>query len=178
MLVSISIRPSSTKRVRLAQRARPAGEASGRGQRARPAGEGVADRGRQWALAGDAAELGFEPGLKPIEDRPARLEPRPAPLLGGPAADRFLHPVERGDPLQRLGGDRRSGRLVDLEELAPGMGAAVRQLEIVVFAFGGQPIEAGEGVDLERAPEAGEMVDRVLVAAVFGVATRRPRGDR
>lgn len=152
VLVSISIRPSSTNWVRLTRR-----------------GESVADGGRERALGGDAAELRLEPGLEGVEDRPARRGPRLAALVGVSAADRFLHPVELGDPRTRLGGDRRDGRLVHVVELAPRMGPAVRQHDIGVFALGGQAIEAGECIHLERALEGGEMVDWVLVAAVFPV---------
>jgi hypothetical protein len=40
-------------------------------------------------------------------------------LLGTTAADPALNGVERGDPFQRLVGDRRRATLVDFEELTP-----------------------------------------------------------
>ncbi len=71
-----------------------------------PAGESVADRGREWAFAGDAAELGFEPGLEPIEDRPARRTPRPA-AIARPADHTDF---ELGRHHVELLGDRQRGR--------------------------------------------------------------------
>ena len=44
--------------------------------------------------------------------------------FGRLAAEAFFHGIELGDLAQGLGGDRRSSRLMELIELAPGVGPA------------------------------------------------------
>ncbi len=53
-------------------------------------------------------------------------------LLRATAADILFDRIELGDPAQDLGGDRRSGCLMELIELASGVGPAYRQDDLSV----------------------------------------------
>ena len=84
-------------------------------------GQGVADRLGELGLAGDARQLGLEPGLERVEDRCGVRLPEFDALLGWLAAGLFLDGVEPGDALDGLLGDRRCLALDDVDELAPDM---------------------------------------------------------
>jgi hypothetical protein len=62
------------------------------------------------------------------------------------ASDSGLDRIELGDASERLGRDRRTGRLMHLVELAPRMRPAGRQLD---SAGGGKPLEAWISVHLQ-----------------------------
>jgi hypothetical protein len=63
-----------------------------------PVAQGVADRLGQGGLARDPPELGREPAVQGVHDRPAALLPDRMPLLGRAAADPGLDSVELADP--------------------------------------------------------------------------------
>ena len=74
----------------------------------------------------------------------------PAGGVGGAAADRGLDRVKLGDPAQRLGGDRRAGRLVHVVELPSGVRPAGGEHDVAAC---GEPLEARIAVDLKDAAE-------------------------
>ncbi len=86
----------------------------------RPARERIADGLGRPAAVRNATELGLEPGLHRLDERPCVRLPRSPACFGRMAADAFLNGIELGDPAQGLGGDRRAVRLVELIELASG----------------------------------------------------------
>ncbi len=99
VLESISILPSSMKRVRPSQRAR-----------------GVADGVGEFALLADGLEPGAEPRLHGLEDGTASRLTGGLALLGGHGPDVGFDGVERLDPYQGLGGYGRGaggGELVE-----------------------------------------------------------------
>jgi hypothetical protein len=89
-----------------------------------PVAQCVADRLGKRRLGRDARELGVEPRLQSVYQRPAVGLADAGPLLGWTAADARLDLVELGNPPQRLGRDRRAGGMVEIEELAADMGPA------------------------------------------------------
>jgi len=72
-----------------------------------PAAERIADRLGELALLAERLEPGPEPRLQRLDQRPASRLSGSAALVGRTAADVSLDGVERRDPLQRLGRDRR-----------------------------------------------------------------------
>ena len=100
-LESISMRPSSTKRVRPF-----------------PARERIADCLGEFGLLTDQSELGPQPRFKVIKDRSALVLAHSAALVRAAATDFLLDGVETGDALERLAGNRRGTRRSELVEAA------------------------------------------------------------
>jgi hypothetical protein len=71
-------------------------------------------------------------------------------LLGSATADRGFDRVEFCDPAERLGSDRRAGRVVHLVEFAPGVRSTGGKYDVAAC---GPPLEPGVAVDLEDAAE-------------------------
>ena len=86
-----------------------------------PARERIADRLGQFGLLANQGELGFEPRVESLEDRPALVLPDEASLVGTAAPDSALDAVEFGDAFQRLAGDRRRASGGEIEEAAAHM---------------------------------------------------------
>jgi hypothetical protein len=59
-----------------------------------PAREGVADRFGKFRLLADELQLGTQPRVQVVDDRPALLLPDRTSLLGGAAADHALDRIE------------------------------------------------------------------------------------
>ena len=72
-----------------------------------PMVERVADRLGQRTASGQPGQLGFEPGAQLRHQRLAFSLTHRQPFGGALAADPRLDLVERGNPLQRFGRDRR-----------------------------------------------------------------------
>ena len=91
------------------------------------AGQRIPDGRRQRGLGGDLRQLRLQPALQIVEARPG-LGPadRDAPVGRLPAGFLF-DGVERGDPFERLGGDRRALGGMDIEELRIKSGAGLRR---------------------------------------------------
>ena len=85
------------------------------------AGQRMADRRRQRGLAGDPGQLRLQPALQLIESRRGLGPADRHTPLGRLVAGLRLDGVERGDPFQRLGGDRGALGGMDIEELPPHM---------------------------------------------------------
>ena len=149
VLESISMVPSSMKRVRPL-----------------PAGEGVADGFGQLALLADGLQGGSEPGLHRLDEGPGSSLSTSAAIAGGEAAEFGSDGVQGADPLQHLAGDRRGagdGQFVERP-------ADVRPAEGELHRPGlGQRSIAAVAIDLERALEAGQVLDRLTGLAVGGV---------
>jgi hypothetical protein len=91
------------------------------------AGQGVADRLGQLGLPRDLRQLGVQPALQVIDDRPGVRLPEPHPLVGWLAAALLLDGVESSDTLEGLLGNERAFSLEDVNECLPS--APVRQIE-------------------------------------------------
>ena len=65
-----------------------------------PARQRIADRLGELGLLADQSELGVEPGLEVLDDRPAFLVTNGAPFLSATATNVALDGVEPGDALQ------------------------------------------------------------------------------
>src|SRR6266436_4562993 len=89
-----------------------------------PMAQRIADRLGQVGFGRNAGEFLLEPGLHGVDQWCAPGLAEAGPVIGRAAADARLDLVEFGDPPQRLGGDRRAGRMVEVEELAPDMSPA------------------------------------------------------
>src|SRR6266446_5334806 len=85
------------------------------------------------------------------------------PVIGRAAADARLDLVEFGDPPQRLGGDRRAGRMVEVEELAPDMSPAEGKFDRAYT------VEPRIAVDLQYPGELGEVALRVHALTVLAI---------
>lgn len=122
-----------------------------------PARERIADRLGKRALLRDRGELGFEPGLQAIDQRPGPLLPDGVARLGQTAADLGLDRTERSDARECLCRDRRVAGLGDLEEAAADMRPAEREHDLTGL---GQCTIARIPIDLQDAAEALEVSDR------------------
>src|SRR4051812_34153973 len=121
-----------------------------------PAGEHIADRFRQLALLADEGELLAQPWLEGVGDGTAagRL-----PLLGRAAADLALNLVERRDANECLGRDRRWASLRQLVEAAAHVRPAEGEAHLAAIR---QHLVCAIAIDLQHAPEAGEVCDGPL----------------
>jgi hypothetical protein len=128
-----------------------------------PARERVADRLGDGRFAGDDSELGFKPGTQRVDDWPgAQLSHTPA-LVDTGAANVGLDGIERDDAHERLAGDRRGCRSLDLVEAPSHMAPAEGKLDLAALG------ELGIGavaVDLQRAVETCKMLGRPRMLAV------------
>src|SRR5260221_3642075 len=137
-----------------------------------PAVEGIADGGRELALARESRHRGLEPALEIGEQRAGPDLPDAAPFIGRLPPRGILHAVEGGDAVERLLGQRRAAGRMDAEEVAPHMAPTGNP---------GHPadpeelIEPGIAVGLQDAVEAAEMPARVLAPAVGAVAIEHRR---
>src|SRR5271166_5091990 len=95
-----------------------------------PARQGIADRLRELGLLANQAELGAKPGFEVVDDRPALLLPKIAPLIGAAATDLALNDIELGNVFERFAGDRRGAGRGELEEAAAHMGPAEGKLDV------------------------------------------------
>jgi hypothetical protein len=125
-------------------------------------------------LARDARQLMFEPRSERHDERLALLLARATTLLGAHAADRLLDRVERGDPLQRLAGDRRFALGV-IEEPTSQVRPAEGERDPAAGCLGGDCLVGGVAVALDDAPiivEQLQAMDR-SAAGRIGVGDRR-----
>jgi hypothetical protein len=81
--------------------------------------QGVADGLGEVRGGGDSAQVGLQPGVQGLDDRSTAVLPRLSPVFGWMAADLALDRVERLDPRQHLGRERRLGGDVELVEVPP-----------------------------------------------------------
>src|SRR4051812_34487757 len=81
------------------------------------------------------------------------------PLIGWSAANLFLDPVQRGNPVEGLLSDRRSMRLKQVIELPANMRPACgfNNAPLVV-----EPIEPRKSISLERSPKCSQVFFRVF----------------
>src|SRR5271166_4957424 len=116
----------------------------------------------------DTRQCGFQPGPRCLDDRTAALLAAGAAVLGRLAADLGLDRVEPGDLSQRLSGERRLGRRVELVEASPAMRPTENQLDRAAAALrqSGEPRVA---IDMQLAVEACEMFGGMLALAVLTV---------
>ena len=91
--------------------------------------------------------------MQRLDDRATSFLANLSSVFGGLAADLGLDRVERADARQHLGGKRRFGRSVELEEAAPHVRPAERQTYRAVRAIAGQPLEPVIAVNLQHAAE-------------------------
>ena len=100
-------------------------------------------------------------------------------MVGRRAGDGFLDPVELADAVEGLLGDRRAGRGMDVEELAPDMGPTGGFGDPVA---GEQLVEPGIAVGMDDAGELLQVSSRMLAFAVLRVTEQRrrrpPTGER
>ena len=72
----------------------------------RPARQRIADRFGELGLLADQVELGAQPWLERVDDRPALRHAQRAALVGTAATGFRFDDIERGDPLQGFACDR------------------------------------------------------------------------
>ena len=100
-----------------------------------------------------------QPDLECGEERLCLRLSNGSALGGGQAADPLFDRIHGLNLAQRLFGAGRAAGLVDLPELAAGMGEAEGERDRPTRSIRlGQPAIAGIGIDLEHAAEAGEML--------------------
>src|SRR5690606_5015240 len=87
-------------------------------QERRPARERIPDRSGKLRLLRQLPLCGDQPALQRLELRAGARLAHPAPVIGRLAADFLLDVVQLTDTMQRLFGDRRAGRDMDVVELA------------------------------------------------------------
>src|SRR6516164_3058633 len=128
-----------------------------------PVREPVADRLGELALAAQERKLFAQPWLELGDNRARPFLAGGASFVRLAAADVGLDPIERGDALQGLVGDRRAFGDGALVETAPQVRPAEGERDIALARE--RPI-SGVAVDLKDALEAGEMRDRLRRRAV------------
>ncbi len=108
--------------------------------------QGIADGVCQSGFLRELSSGSEQPDMKCIEDR---FRPRPSLLadIRGFATQFGLDGIQGSDALQCLGGDGRTLRLMNLEELAPSMGPTGGFNNVTP---GVQGIKAGKGIRLEN----------------------------
>ena len=87
-----------------------------------PARQRLTDCLGEFGLLTDQSELGAQPGLKVINDRPAPVLAHSPALVGAAATDFLFNCIETGDALERFAGDRRGTRRGELVEAAANVG--------------------------------------------------------
>jgi hypothetical protein len=100
-----------------------------------PAGERVAHGFGKLTLTGDAAKLLLQPRLERLDEGTALFLANELAFLGGLTMDLGLDGIECGDALQCLGGDRRAGRFLHVEEPAAKMRPAMCENDVAVLAL-------------------------------------------
>src|SRR5882672_5728972 len=128
-----------------------------------PMAQRIADRLGQVGFGRNAGEFLLEPGLHGVDQWCAPGLADAGPVIGRAAADARLDLVEFGDPPQRLGGDRRAGRMVEVEELAPDMSPAEGKFDRAYT------VEPRIAVDLQYPGELGEVALRVHALTVLAI---------
>jgi hypothetical protein len=101
-----------------------------------PVIEAIADGLGDRRTTGDFGQGSLEPSFQRRDERPGLLLPYRAPFIGPLAADLGFDRVEFGNPLQRLGRDRRRRRFGDVEPLPAPMGPAEGERHRAVGALG------------------------------------------
>src|SRR5690348_10416049 len=91
--------------------------------------EAVADDFGHFAALGQERELLLQPAEQIVDERRGPGLTHGAAFLGTAATDLGLDLVERGDPLQGLGGDRRRSAFVDVKEVSSPMCPAKSQVQ-------------------------------------------------
>jgi hypothetical protein len=133
-----------------------------------PARERVADRFGQGAASRQQRELRFEPEPHRLGDGLRSIAESREPVRRRLTANLGFDGIEFGDPAQRLGRDRRVGRLRHL------MAPASREHDV---ARAGQGLEASIAVHAQNAPEVFEMRPRPIQRA-SNAGDRRRDGRR
>jgi len=123
--------------------------------------ESVADGLGDAGAARDRHQLRVEPNPQAVDDRPALVTAEGVALFGCMAADRVFDPIECGDALQGVLGERGIAALGDLVEAAPDMAPAVGKGHRATgtSGIGQRPVVGGIAVHLEEAVEPGELLD-------------------
>lgn len=137
-----------------------------------PTGERIADRLGERAASGDLRELGLQPGAQFGHERAGVLPTRGKPIGRRLPADLRLDGIEFADPAQRIGGNRRSGGLRNVIELAPGVRPARGENDI---AFARQLLEAGIATDVLHVGEVLKMCHRALGSAGWSLSSAMAR---
>jgi hypothetical protein len=127
-----------------------------------PADQGIADGIGEPTAGCHPMKFRIQPELQRLKERLGQLHANHAAQLSRPATDPVFDGVELTDPTQRLGGDRRAGRLMHLVELARSMSPAGGKHD----AMGNQLLEPRIAIDLQRALEPLQMRDRAFGLAI------------
>src|SRR5215831_11352335 len=137
-----------------------------------PVAQCIAARVGERGFGRDVRERAFQPCLYGFDQRPALGLADLGALIGRTAANARLDLVEFGDPPQRLGGNRRAGGMMEIEELAPGMRPAEGELYdtlLPLLLLPGQCLEPGIAVDLQHPGAGGEVALWVRALAILAV---------
>jgi hypothetical protein len=143
-----------------------------------PASEGVLQRLRQIVLARQASALGLHPDPQIGEERHGALGADGMATLGWQAVDVALDVVERADAAQPLERDRRLRLLIDVVELASGMGPA-RGMDDPLSPLSrrrlrpGQRFVPGIAVGVDGAGKVAEVPGRSFSLAITAVPVER-----
>lgn len=109
------------------------------------------------------SQLGAQPCLEGISQRPALLLPHEATFLRAAAADLLLDRIECGDVLQCLARDRSGAGCREFVEVAPHVHPAEVELDLATF---GKLWVGVVAIDLQDVLEAGKMAEQPLGFAV------------
>ena len=135
-------------------------------------GERIADRDRE---VGTPRQLGAR-RVKPLAERGQQRFGSglalASSLVGRSTPQVLLDRVEAGNGVERRAGGRRSGRAVDIEELAPDMRPAGDLGDALTI----KPIEPGIAVGVKIASGSGEVRGRALALAVGRIAKQQTGG--
>lgn len=141
-----------------------------------PAGQHVVHRLGHLGMTGHPGALLAHPGLEFGDEGCDLLLPQGQALLGRQALDGALGRKDRVDPPHRLGGQRGTGDLGKLEQLAPAMRPAGGLGDRAgLAAWRVEFVEPGIGIGLQDALVAGQVALRMLAGTVTRVAERRRR---
>src|SRR3954452_13099320 len=135
----------------------------------------IAHRLGQIRDGGDAIYLLMQPGLQRVDDRPTSLVAHPSSVLGRMAADLGLDRIELANARQHLGGQWRFRGDPEVVKPAPHVRPAECQGDRAVDPIAGKALEPGIPVDLQYAPETGQVPRRALALAVLRVGIDRHR---
>jgi hypothetical protein len=132
-------------------------------------GERVADRLGKAGFLRHFPEPRVEPELEVFHQRLCLGLPHRASDVRRLGANAIFYGIELADATYRLGCNRRSGRDMDVIELAARVGEAKRKRYGATRALRiKQSIVAGVSIDLQNAVEAREQVRRALALAILG----------
>jgi hypothetical protein len=107
--------------------------------------------------------------MQRIHDGPTSRLSHALPVIGRMPANLGLNRIEFPNARQHMPGQRRLGRLIELEERPSHMRPAERQFDRVIAAIPSQPLKPGVAVHLQHTAERCQVCRRMRAFTILGI---------